>query len=104
MSERAGVKRVHLVVEMGPEGQEQTHHVRVLLGDQLRAELEQNKRGLDAKAHPFHLLTLWAWAAMMRLKLYDGTSQEFQDDCLDVARPDEEPEDVDPTQQGQSTT
>lgn len=45
-------------------------------GDQLRAELEQQRLNLPAKA-AMHLTTLWIWAALVRMGLEDRKAAAF---------------------------
>lgn len=98
-----GIKRTTLTVLMADQPEEPIA-VPVILGDQLRAELEGRKMGVDLKMG-IHTTALWAWAAMTRLGLYEGKFREFGEACLTAQNADEdEPApDVDPTQQDQST-
>lgn len=43
--------------------------VKVMHGDQLRAELEAGRRAIIPGSQPFALTSLWVWAAMSRLHL-----------------------------------
>lgn len=86
-----------------PDGGEPTEHVvTIILVDQLRAELDGKKYGIDSKLK-MHTAALWAWAAMTRLELYKGKFGEFQSACLglELYAPDGPADsgvDVDPTQ------
>jgi hypothetical protein len=73
------------------------HRVTLVLGDQLRGELEGKKFGLSVEAHPTHTASLWVWAAVHRLGLYDGTFNDFKSDCVDFEKVKDDV-DVDPTQ------
>lgn len=87
------------------------HDVVVMPADQLRAEVEGNRRGLVEPARQGMLLTmLWLWAAARRLALAP-TDQPFDRFVDDVAawervKPDngDEVEAVDPTRQAGSQT
>lgn len=100
------LKRINMDVLMLDENdQEQEYRVRIMLGDQLRAELEGKKLSLTAE-HYMHTTALWAWAAMLREGHYDGPFQEFKTRCLEAAteKGDDEGElpDADPTPQAAS--
>lgn len=73
---------------------ETEHRVTVILGDQLRGELEGKKLGLDTN-YPIHTGALWVWAAMVRNGHYSGSFHEFKDACVDYDKVAEA--DVDPT-------
>lgn len=79
---------------------EAEHRVTVILGDQLRGELEGKKLGLDT-SYPIHTGALWVWAAMVRTGHYSGTFHEFKDACLDFDKVGES--DADPTNQAASS-
>lgn len=91
------------------------HEVAILPGDQLRAEVEGNRRGLTEPKRQGQLLTfLWLWSASRRLELVDkGEKFETFVDRLvawePVKVPDPEtgePSDptVDPTREAGSPT
>lgn len=79
--------------ETDPEHIEE-RRVTVILGDQLRGELEGKKLGLDTN-YPIHTGALWVWAAMLRSGHYSGSFQEFKSACVDYEAVGEE--DADPT-------
>lgn len=79
------------------------HRVEIKGQDQLRAELEGRKLGVDHKV-AIHQTYLWAWAACVRLGVYKGSFAEFRDvvikvDDEDTAAGADEPATVDPTRQ-----
>lgn len=76
------------------------HTVTLVLGDQLRGELEGKKLGLSVEAHPTHTASLWVWAAVQRLGIYEGTFHDFKSDCVDFEKVGED--DVRPTTQAAS--
>ena len=87
--------------------------VDVLPGDQLRAEVEGQRRGLtDHKAQPFLLTTLWLWASCRRLGLIDKAEkfEPFVDrlvawESVKSATGEPEAGEVDPTPEaGRSTS
>lgn len=84
------------------------HEVAVMPADQLRAEVEGNRRGLVEPARQGMLLTLlWLWAACRRTGLAptDETFDRFVDGLLVWERvKDVEANVVDPTQQAGSST
>jgi hypothetical protein len=55
------------------------HTVRIMLGDQLRAELEAGRNMVDIQAQPFALTGLWCWAALVRMGVTDLPWQRFKD-------------------------
>lgn len=83
----------------GPEGPGREARVRVIVGDQLRAEMEMSRRGLRPQDAPFHLTAAWLWAACLRHGLIpedtkfpafaDGILLEFQEvpDAQETADP-----------------
>lgn len=75
------------------------HRVTVILGDQLRGELEGKKLGLDTN-YPIHTGALWVWAAMLRSGHYSGTFQDFKGACVDFDKVADA--DADPTNQAAS--
>ena len=85
------------------------HVVQVLLGDQLRAELEAPKHAIPVKfeAAPAHHTALWLWAALTRVGVTKEGFRPFRDRMHLVARLDdveaEAVEGVDPTQPAQDT-
>jgi hypothetical protein len=84
------------------------HEVAVTPADQLRAEVEGNRRGLVEPARQGMLLTmLWLWAACRREALAptDETFDRFVDSLLvwERVKPDE-PVAVDPTRRAGSST
>lgn len=54
------------------------YEARLLWGDNLRAELEGNKRGIRAQQAPFLFLTLTAWAEAVRTKRTDLKFDDWQ--------------------------
>lgn len=95
-----------VVTMAADDGTETTHTVDVVLGDQLRAELEAPKHGIptDPGKSPLHTTTLWVWAAMARQGLTTHAFQPFQAACVGIARAAEDQRvPVDPTQPGQDT-
>lgn len=56
----------YLVAFQPPAGDVETHEVTIHHQDQLRAELELGRRGVDLRANPLHLSTAFVWAAMKR--------------------------------------
>lgn len=85
------------------------HTVRIMHGDQLRAELEAGRNMIDAAAQPFALTSLWVWAAMTRQHLTDLPWQEWKHlvACLERVAPpaDTTPREggLDPTRPGAPT-
>lgn len=75
------------------------HRVVVILGDQLHGELEGKKLGLNTD-YPIHTASLWVWAAVCRLGIYEKTFHEFKADCVDFDKVGEA--DVDPTSRAAS--
>lgn len=73
------------------------HRVQLILGDQLRAELELNKRGIDITSLGAHRSAAIAWSAMVRAGLYDKKFDQFGEDVVDIASVDEDEQEVDPT-------
>lgn len=70
------------------------HTVAVLLGDQLRAELEAPRHAIPVafEAAPAHHTALWLWAALTRLGVADTGFREFRDRMQLVGRvTDDEP-------------
>lgn len=67
------------------------HVVQVLLGDQLRAELEAPKHALPVKfeAAPAHHTALWLWAALTRMGVTDEGFRKFRDRMHLVGRLDD---------------
>ena len=67
------------------------YEARLLWGDNLRAELEGNKRGVKAQAQPFLFLTLTCWAHAVRTGLttdkFDAWHQQVAD-IVDAAKAD----------------
>lgn len=80
------------------------HRVRILNGDQLRAELEAPKHGLnDINAVPLHFQTLWIWAALTRTHAIDEPFGTFKPRLLvytEVKVPKAVDAVTDPTQPG----
>lgn len=73
------------------------HRVEIKGADQLRAELEGRKLGVDHKV-AIHQTYLWAWAAMVRETGYDQPFNVFRDAVIAVKQPDEaQGQPVDPT-------
>jgi hypothetical protein len=94
---------MHMDVLMDEDGTETEYRVRVMLGDQLRAELEAKKLMLT-ESHYMHTTALWAWAAMVREGNFAGKFREFQETCIEaVADKAEEADPVDPTHPAAST-
>jgi len=94
------MKRTRIDVSLGaktPEAEPAEYELILLLGDQLRGELEVTKRGLSPERHGIHFLSLATWAAMVRMKLTEEKFDEWVLDVWDLAE-HEEPADVDPTQ------
>jgi hypothetical protein len=78
--------------------------VTVLLGDQMRAELELGKRGQSPTTHGISFVAAMAWAALAREGRTTLAFPEFAAQCFDVARQsDEDAPDVDPTRPAVST-
>lgn len=81
----------------------------VINGDQLRAELEGPRHGLQKMQDaPLHYTTLWVWASLVRTGDYTGGFREFKDRCLYVepatdANGEAATETVDPTPPGTGT-
>lgn len=83
--------------------------VEVLPGDQLRAEVEGNRRGLtDPKAQTFLLTTLWLWAASRRVGVCekDERFDRFVDRLVawDRVKPEGDEATVDPTREAGPST
>jgi hypothetical protein len=81
-----------------PGGELLELRVEVKGADQLRAELEGRKMGIDHRV-AIHQTYLWAWAAMVREGHYTGPFKDFRDVVVKVS-PDEDAADeetVDPT-------
>lgn len=84
-----------------PDADPQQLRVVVTHGDQLRAELELNRRGIDLR-NAMHLSTAFAWAAMKRTGDYAGNFDAFAfHDVLDLSDGGAEP--VDPTKLAAAT-
>lgn len=88
-----------------PEATEEVE-VRVIYGDQLRAELEAPRHGIGSLSDaPMHFTALWIWASLTRDGKTSAPFQEFKRQLLMVQpveeKPDEEPDP--PTQPGAST-
>lgn len=84
------------------------HRVRVLNGDQLRAELEAPKHRLTLQDQPMHMTTMWIWAAMVRTGEVVDDFRTFKPRVLaydQVKKTDEgeEPTTADPTHRGAGT-
>lgn len=84
------------------------HRVEVLMGDQLRAELEAPKHGIpvDVAQAPAHTTALWCWSALVRTGVVKGPFQEVRARMVLVRKvnTDTEPgadNPVDPTAQDQ---
>lgn len=73
------------------------HRVEIKGADQLRAELEGRKLGVDHKV-AIHQTYLWAWAACVREGHYEKTFKDFRDVVIAVKPRDDTVETVDPTQ------
>jgi hypothetical protein len=94
------MKRTILTVAMGatrPDEEPDEQEIPLLLGDQMRGELEIGKRGLSPERNGINFLAACAWSAMVR----EGRTQlgydDFVKDCYDVSQLDED-EELDPTQ------
>lgn len=75
--------------------------VTVTHGDQLRAELEGKRHGLESmKEAPLHYTTIWVWAALVRTGLYDDKFGAFKSGHLAELQPvkREGDDDLDPTE------
>lgn len=83
------------------------HRVRILNGDQLRAELEGPRHKLtDLKAMPLHFQTLWIWASLTRTHVIDDDFRTFKPRLLayKAVKDDGDPEaGADPTPPGAAT-
>lgn len=91
--------RPSYLVELTPDTEPIT--VVVSSGDQLRAELEQQRLHLPERA-PMHTTVLWLWSALVRAGLEDRKAGAFIADPPEwtpVNRPDGSPvlDEVDPT-------
>jgi hypothetical protein len=91
-------RTINLLMDSDPEPTE--HQIRLLLGDQMRAELEVKRRGMTAE-YAVNLGSAAAWAAMVRTGQYDGDLEKFATDCLAMERHEDQP--VDPTQPAASS-
>lgn len=86
------------------EGSTTELEVTIRHGDQLRAELEAPKHGLnDMAVTPMHFTTLWIWAALLRTKVITDDFRTFKGRLLTLEAADEG-EPVDPTQQEEPTS
>lgn len=83
------------------------HRVRILNGDQLRAELEAPRHGLnDMEAVPMHFQTLWIWAALTRTHAIDDPFPALKQRLLAYSEVKDDPDpeaSADPTQPGAAT-
>jgi hypothetical protein len=80
------------------------HEVTIMHGDQLRAELEAPKHGLnDMQAAPMHFTTLWIWAALLRTHVITDDFRTFKGRLLAIEAVDDD-EPVDPTQLEDATS
>lgn len=92
-----------LVIQLKLNGIDDVVEVEAINPDYIRVEAEGPRLGLPtkAKAHPNTYMTMVAWAACRRLKLYDGSLQDFlYRDCLGTDFPKDDDEgaaDVPPT-------
>jgi hypothetical protein len=90
-----------------PDDDEGTvHTVRIMLGDQLRAELEAGRNMIDITAQPFALTGLWCWAALVRMGVTDLPWQTFKDLAVVAKAPETTPGDdaLDPTPPAPATS
>jgi hypothetical protein len=56
--------------------------------DQLKAEAQLARAGIDPQGHALTLTTAWCWAALVRMDVYSGTFKRFYDtDCAGVETP-----------------
>lgn len=93
--------RPTFIVTMADDaGRETTGTVDIVLGDQLRAELEAPKWGLptDPAKAPLHTTALWCWASMARQHLTELGFGDWRPHVVSIARA--EPVPVDPTEAG----
>jgi hypothetical protein len=76
-------------------------HLTINSADQLRAELEASRHGIDQRKHMMHLTTLWLWAAAVRAYGYEGDYRTWKRALVSYS-PDKETADdaeqVDPTE------
>lgn len=79
-----------------PEGYVE-HRVEIRGCDQLRAELEGKRIGVNLK-DAIHQSYLWAWASMVRNKIVDVPFKDFRDIAIQVNAEEDDEEEVDPTQ------
>lgn len=117
------IKRPAYHVWVAPEGvdpdtatddQLDYHHVVIHSADQLRAELEAKRHGIDQRANPMHVTVLWLWAAMVRTGDYADKFAAFKTACVsydpDTDRPgphtkdDADPDELDAFPTGASTS
>lgn len=79
---------------------DEVHDFECIAGDQLRAETQARKEGLPSstKDAPQNHTALWAWQAMVRLKLYHQPFQQFVDDLYAFEEVQGGAVDVDPTE------
>lgn len=68
-----------------PDGTTAEHEVRIKHGDKLRSELQAPQEGLvDLTNQGLHLMTLWAWAGLVREHVIDEPFHTFRDRCLEL--------------------
>jgi hypothetical protein len=81
--------------------------VTITHGDQLRAELEGKRHGLESmKDAPLHYTTIWVWAAMVRTGDYADKFGAFKAHGLAELQPVEQEggdQEADPTNPAPST-
>lgn len=65
------------IVTLGPEDSPRELRVVVHHQDQLRAELELNRKGIDMRGAALHLSTAFCWAALKRMGEYPGNFDTF---------------------------
>ena len=69
-------------------------HVEVINPDRVRWDMTAHKHKWPSFADaPFLGTTFLSWAALRRMKAYDGTFEDFRDrDCLNIEHEDDEDE------------
>lgn len=96
--------RVEMLDDPADDSTTTVHLVRIMHGDQLRAELEAGRNMIDIQAQPFALTSLWVWAAMTRTHLTDLPWQQWKPLVAWIGKPPPaEVASLDPTQPAEPT-
>lgn len=96
------MKKLTLTVLLDQDGTDVELEVSTMLADQMRAELEVKKRGLELQQSPVHFLSAMAWCALARTGQITDKFEDFAGRCYQVSKNEEDP-DVDPSQPTAST-